>query len=252
MNELLAASAAVFVLAMAFSLLGLGGAILYVPVLAWLGYDFKAVAIPAALLLNGLTTLSAAAAHTRAGLVDWRGGLPMAVTSLAAAPLGALGTRFVPTETLVGLFALGLVAAGGRMLATAHRPEPEALLPAGRRAALTAAAGLGIGAIAGLLGIGGGFLILPLLLAVGYPTKRAAATSAFVVVFSSFAGFAGHVAIGHFHWPLLAATGVAAVAGAQAGAWLMRERLRAGWVRRAFGLLLLGVAVRLAWRVLAG
>jgi hypothetical protein len=246
------AAGVTFVLALAFSLLGLGGAILYVPVLAWLGYDFKTMAIPTALLLNGLTTLSAAAAHARAGLVDWRGGLPMAATSLAAAPLGALGTRYVATETLVGLFALGMVAAGGRMLATAHRPEPEAPLLAGRRPALTAAAGLGIGAIAGLLGIGGGFLILPLLLALGYPTKRAAATSAFIVVFSSFAGFAGHVAVGHFHWPLLVTTGVAVVVGAQAGAWLMRERLRPGWVKRAFGLLLLGVAVRLVWRVFAG
>jgi len=72
------------------------------------------------------------------------------------------------------------------------------------------------------------------------------------VVFSSFAGFAGHVAIGHFHWLLLVTTGVAVVAGAQVGAWLMRERLRAHWVKRAFGLLLLGVAVTLAWRALAG
>ncbi|MEF8794773.1 sulfite exporter TauE/SafE family protein [Thiohalorhabdus sp.] len=250
MTVVMTAAVAVLVLAGLFSLLGLGGAMLYVPVLHGLGYDFKAVAIPTALLLNGLTTLSAAVGHARAGLVDWRGGLPMAVTSLAAAPLGALGTRYLATETLVLLFALGLVAAGAHMLAGARRPEPEALLPAGRRAALTAAAGLGVGAIAGLLGIGGGFLILPLLLAVGYPTKQAAATSAFIVVFASLSGFAGHVAVGHFHWPLLAATGLAAVVGAQLGAWVMRERLRARWVRQAFGVLLLGVAFRLVWPVL--
>ncbi|MFP4561263.1 MAG: sulfite exporter TauE/SafE family protein [Thiohalorhabdus sp.] len=244
------AVAAVFVLALAFSLLGLGGGVLYVPLLDGLGYDFKRVAIPTALLLNGLTTLSAAVAHARAGLVDWRGGLPMASTSLAAAPLGALGTRYLATETLVLLFALGLVAAGSRMLAAAGRAEPEALLPAGRRAILTAAAGLGVGAVAGLLGIGGGFLVLPLLLAVGYPTKQAVATSAFIVVFASFSGFAGHVAVGHLHWLLLVGTGLAAVAGAQLGARLMRERMRPSWVKRAFGLLLLGVAARMVWPVL--
>lgn len=121
---LAAALAVIFALAVAFSALGLGGAMLHIPVLEGLGFDFKRVALPTALFLNGLTTLSTAVAHGRAGLVDWRGGLPLIATSLMAVLLGALGTRHVPTETLILLFALGMAGAGIRMVATAGRPDP--------------------------------------------------------------------------------------------------------------------------------
>ena len=205
-----AAVAAVFVLAGAFATLGLGGGILYTPVLKWLGFDVVQAAIPTSLLLNGLTTLSAALAYARGGLVDWRGGLPLAATSLAAAPVGALGTRHLPVDLLLGLLALAMAVSGGRMLMTARRPERDRRATPGRRTVVTALAGVGIGGISGLLGIGGGFLVVPLLLALGYPTKQAAATTAFVVVFSSFSGFAGHAALGDLPWTFIASAGAAA------------------------------------------
>jgi hypothetical protein len=240
----LLAISAIFGLAVLFSTLGLGGAILYAPLLNGLGFDFKTVAIPTALALNGLTTGSAALAYARAGLVDWRGGLPMAITALIAAPLGAQGARYLPAEDLMLLFAVGMVLAGARMVSTAGRAEPTALVPPRRRIALTAAGGLAVGAIAGLLGIGGGFLVLPLLVAVGYPTRRAIATGAFVITFASFSGFLGHAAIGHVDWPLLFGAGVAVILGSQLGAHLMRHRLETRWLKRGFGLLLIGVALK--------
>lgn len=247
-----AAVAAVFVLAGAFATLGLGGGLLYTPVLKWLGFDVVEAAIPTSLLLNGLTTLSAAVAYARGGLVDWRGGLPLAASSLAAAPLGALGTHHLPTDVLLSLLALAMAISGGRMLITARRPDPDRRAAPARRAVLTALAGVGIGAIAGLLGIGGGFLIVPLLLALGYPTKQAAATSAFVVVFSSISGFAGHAALGELPWTFIASAGAAAVAASQLGARLMRDRLRARWVKTGFGAVLLAVALKLALGAVAG
>ncbi len=245
-----AAVTAVFLLAGAFATLGLGGGMLYTPVLKWLGFDLVRTAIPVSLLLNGLTTLSAAIAYGRSGMVDWRGGLPLAATSLAAAPVGALGTRHLPTDAILALLALAMAVSGGRMLGTARRSEPDRRAPPAKRAVLTALAGVGIGLIAGLLGIGGGFLIVPLLLALGYPTKRAAATSAFVVLFSSFAGFAGHAALGELPWTLIAGAGAAAVVASQFGARLMRDRLRAPWIKTGFGVVLLAVAVKLALPVL--
>ena len=125
------------------------------------------------------------------------------------------------------------------------------MLPFGKRALLTAAVGLGIGFVAGLLGIGGGFLFVPTLIAVGYPTKQAAATSAFVVVFSSFSGFAGHVAEGHYDWRVMAVGLIAVVVGAQIGAKVMKEKMKARWIKQLFGLLLLGVAVRFAWPIVS-
>lgn len=241
----------VLLLAFLFSMLGLGGSLLYIPVFAWFGLAMKTVAIPTGLFLNGVTALSATVSYWRAGLVDVRGAAPMIVTSFVAAPVGAIATRFVPADVLKVLFSIGMFGAGSMMLLRSSAQEPTALLPVGKRALLTAAAGLLVGFVAGLLGIGGGFLFVPLLIAVGYPTKQAAATTAFVVVFSSFSGFAGHFAEGHYDWRVMAVGFIAVVIGSQIGAKIMKQSMKAQWIRRLFGLLLLGVAGGFAWPIIS-
>ncbi len=238
-------------LAFLFSMLGLGGSMLYIPVFTWFGMDLKAVAIPTGLLLNGVTALSATIYYLRSGMVDVRGAVPMIVASFIAAPVGAVLTPAVPTDALKILFSFGMLIGGLIMLLRSSSREPDALLPFGKRAIVTAGVGLGIGFVAGLLGIGGGFLFVPTLIAVGYPTKRAAATSAFVVVFSSFSGFAGHVAQGHYDWRVMAAGLIAVVIGSQIGAKVMKEKMKARWIKQVFGMLLLGVAARFAWPIIS-
>ncbi len=240
----------ILVLALIFSMLGLGGAMLYVPVLHWFGYNFKTVAIPTGLLLNGITVLSAAVVYLRARMVDIRGSVPLVISSFAGAPIGAYLTQFLPTRTLILLFALAMTYAGTRMLVSSAQPDKEQMLPWKTRVLMMGAGGFGIGMIAGLLGIGGGFLFVPLMLAMGYPTKQAAATSAFVVIFSSFSGFVGHLAEGHFDWPLMIATSIAVIVGAQVGAMIMKEKMKARWIKQMFAVVLLGVAVKLFWKIL--
>lgn len=234
-------------LAFIFSMLGLGGAMLYIPVFHWFGFNFKTVAIPTGLFLNGITALSAATYYLRQKMVDVKGGLPLVISSFIGAPVGAWVTRFVPTNTLIILFSIGMVVAGTKMILSSGKAEPKELLPFRTRALITAASGLFIGFIAGLLGIGGGFLFVPVLIAIGYPTKIAAATSSFVVVFSSFSGFMGHVAEGHFHLPLLIYTTIAVIIGSQIGARVMKERMKPKWIKQMFGILLIAVAIKLSW-----
>jgi uncharacterized membrane protein YfcA len=74
-----------------FAALGLGGGMLYVPILHWLGRRLKTGAIPLGLLLNGLNALLAFLRFWREGLVDFRGGAPAALAALVCAPL--LGAR---------------------------------------------------------------------------------------------------------------------------------------------------------------
>jgi len=235
----------ILVLAVLFSMLGLGGAMLYVPVFHWFGFDFKSVAIPTGLLLNGITVVSAAVVYMRAKMVDVKGSIPLVISSFIGAPLGAYATQFVPTDTLILLFALGMIFAGGRMLLSAAKPDKTEMLPLKTRLIWMTVGGFGIGMLAGLLGIGGGFLFVPMMMAMGYPTKKAAATSAFVVIFSSFSGFAGHVAEGHFNWPLMIATAVAVIIGGQIGARVMKDKMKAKWIKQMFAVVLLGVAVKL-------
>ena len=244
-----AATFVILVLAFVFSMLGLGGAMLYIPVLHWFGFDFKSVAIPTGLLLNGITALSAAIYYLRAKMVDTKGSLALILSSFVGAPVGAYFTTFFPTRTLILLFALAMAFAGGRMLLTSGRADKEQMLSYKSRLLVMGIGGFFIGFIAGLLGVGGGFLFVPMMLIIGYETKQAAATSSFVVIFSSFSGFAGHVAEGHFHWPLMAATTIAVIIGSQIGARMMKEKMRARWIKQMFAVVLLGVAVRLLWNL---
>jgi len=237
----------IFFLGFIFSMLGLGGSMLYIPVFHWFNFDFKSVAIPTGLFLNGITALSAAIYFYREKMVDVKGSLPMVVTSFIGAPIGAWFTHIVSTDALIVLFSIGMVVSGSKMILSSGNPEPKELMPFKRRVAITSIAALGIGFLAGLLGTGGGFLFVPILIAIGYPTKKAAATSAFVVVFSSFSGFAGHVAEGHFNIPLLVYSSIAVIVASQIGARVMKDKMKAKWIKQIFGVLLVAVAVKLSW-----
>ena len=83
-----------------------------------------------------------------------------------------------------------------------------------------AAVGLLAGVIAALLGIGGGTVVVPLLLAFGIHPQSAAATSTVLILFSSTAAAAGQGAAGFVQLSFAAAFGVAALAAGAAGVWL--------------------------------
>ncbi len=240
----------IFAISFVFAMLGLGGGMLYVPVLRWLEFPLKAVAIPVGLLLNGLNTLLAFVRYAREGLVDFRGGAPAAVAALALAPLGAWCVGFVSQELLLTLFAVAVLVAGLRALHSSAQGASPVLIPPARRMVIGAFAGGLAGFAGGLLGLGGGFIVAPVLMEMGYPTKQAAATTAFIVTFSSFSGFLGHMAEGPID-PLLTLVAVAMVAlGSQLGAWLMARMAKPEWIKRIYGLVLLGVAAKLFHGVL--
>jgi hypothetical protein len=241
------AAALIFVVSFVFAMLGLGGGMLYVPILKWLGMPLKTVAIPMGLLLNGLNTLLAFLRYWREGLVDFRGGAPAALAALVLAPVGAWMTGLLPHGALLALFAIMVAAAGWRSLATADRPAGTVPVSPRRRMVVGASAGGAAGFIGGLLGLGGGFIVAPMLMELGYPAKQAAATTAFIVTFSSFSGLLGHVGEGRID-PVLAAASVASVvAGSQLGAWFMAKKAKPGWVRKAYGIVLLAVATQLVY-----
>jgi uncharacterized membrane protein YfcA len=243
------ATALVFLVSAVFAALGLGGGMLYVPILKWLGLPLKTAAIPLGLLLNGLNTLLAFLRYAREGLVDFRGGAPAAVAALLAAPLGAWCVRYLPRDVLIALFALMAALAGLRSLA--GRKPAMRVLSGRQRLGIGAGTGAAAGFLGGLLGIGGGFLIAPVLMDLGYEPKQAAGTTAFVVIFSSFSGFLGHAFGTLPPLRILLLTVLAVVAGSQLGAWFMARKAQPQWVRAAYGVLLLGVAGALGWELLA-
>ena len=228
-----------------FAMLGLGGGMVYVPVLTWAGFPVKEVAIPLGLLLNGLNTGLALIPYSRQKLVDWKGGATMAVAAIIAAPIGAWSAQYFPVRILLILFAIAVVFAAIRMIAFSMQAEPEEMMPVRKRAVIGGFVGTFAGFAGGLLGLGAGFIIAPILMWMGYRTKEAAATTAFVVTFSSFSGFLGHVAEGHFNWPLTALVVVAVIIGSQLGGTFMSQKAKPKWVKRLYAVVLLAIAVKL-------
>jgi uncharacterized membrane protein YfcA len=245
----LVAGGLVFVGSGVMAMAGLGAAFLFVPLFYYLGVPLP-TATATALALNVVSLGFATATYWRARLIDLTVGLPVLVTAVALAPLGARVSPAVDTRWLLGLFIAFLVFAGAMMVL--YRGPTRARL-AGRGARLGAGAAVGAtaGFLGGLLGVGGGNLILPALHGAGVEAKRAAGTTALAVVFASLAGFAGRVSVGGLDAPFLAVCAVAAAAGSLVGAHLMQRRLSSQQLKRVIGVVLWVVALTMAWDLFA-
>ena len=230
-----------------FAMLGLGGGMVYVPVINWAGYDMVSVAIPLGLLLNGLNTLFVLIPFARKKLVDWKGGAVMAVTALIAAPIGAYTSPFVPVATLKLLFALMVIAAAIRMIWSSKKKEPETMMSLKKRSIMGFFTGSFAGFVGGMLGLGGGFIIAPILMAMGYKTKQAAATTAFVVTFSSFSGYLGHMASGPMNWGLTIIVVLAVVIGSQLGGRYMTQKAKSKQVKVIYAIVLFIIAFKMSY-----
>jgi uncharacterized membrane protein YfcA len=230
-----------FVIAFVFSMLGMGGSQLYIPILFWMGMDFKTEAIPLGMLLNVVNSSSAAVTYTRKKLVNWQVALPFGVTMVAFAPLGAWLNVQIPAKPLLVFFALFTAAAAVLML-SGWRPKTGDLSTRGR-IILGVSAGSVLGLIAGLIGRGGGSFVVPLLYIAGLDAQAAAASSAVVVTGSGVSSFISHLATAASpQWGIWVAASLSVFLGSQLGSRLMANRLKPRSIKIVFGIVLLGVA----------
>ncbi len=177
---------------LSLGLLGSGGSILTVPVLVYLlGHDDK-VAVAESLAIVGGIALSAALPYARSREVDWRSVLLFGLPGMAGTYGGAWLARWVPGEIQLVLFACVMLLAAWMMF---QRPkqsmaEQDSVEPRRQAAWKIIGEGLGVGVLTGLVGVGGGFLIVPALVILGrLPMRLAVGTSLVVIALKSFSGF---------------------------------------------------------------
>jgi len=212
-------------------LLGVGGAIVMIPLLLYVppllgigGFDVKEVAA-ITMVQVFIAAVSGVIAHGRRRAVNARlaatGGLAMAATSLA----GAIASLWIHEMWLLMVFALMVTLACVLMFVPA--PQPDVAAPAEDREysrTLTATVAGGVGFAAGLVGAGGAFLLVPLLLVVvGVPIRVTIGSSLAITALAATAGFVGKLVTGQI--PLLPTLAVVAAAapGAQLGAVVSRR-----------------------------
>lgn len=222
-------------------LLGGGGSILTVPLLAYVaGLDAKQ-AIATSLLVVGVTSAVGAVSHARAGHVQWRTGLVFGAAGMAGAYGGGVVARFIPGSVLLIGFAVIMIATAVAMLRGRKDVDPggaDKPLPV----VPIVLEGLVVGLVTGLVGAGGGFLVVPALaLLGGLPMPIAVGTSLVVIAMKSFAGLAGYLSSVQIDWALAGAVTAAALVGGLVGARLS-TRVNPGTLRKGFGWFVLAMS----------
>jgi uncharacterized protein len=231
-----------FLIGLSLGLLGGGGSILTVPIFVYvLGFGAKE-SIAMSLFVVGLVSAFGAVGHWRAGNVDLRIGALFGAFSMLGTFGGARLSVFFSGAAQLALFAVVMLLAAVFMLrgsepaVPAMAPEQAARSPGAL--ALIAIEGLGVGVLTGLVGVGGGFLIVPaLVLLGGVPMKAAVGTSLMVIALKSATGFLGYVDQVEVAWAFMLVFSVIATAGIVVGTRLVKH-VPAQSLRRAFALFL--------------
>ena len=204
----------VFGVAFIYANLGLGGGLLFVPILLSSGVTRSDVAVPISLTLTIATASASVINHNRKGLVDFRLGGTLVGGALFGAIIGTLFTlTFLLDERLFkAFFTVVLLAFGSYMVLDWVRNtrnvdvDDDSKMTPPRRAGVNAAT-IGSGFLSGSMGIGGGLLNVPLLVyGLGRKTRKAIGTSSLLIIPTAAVGFGAYVVAlavrpSGFAWP---------------------------------------------------
>jgi uncharacterized membrane protein YfcA len=231
-------SAGLFVLAVVSGMLGLGVAFAAVPFLGLFLPDLVHQVQPLTLLLNGVTALFATIGFARSGNVIWKDAILLAIVTTVVAPVGALLAQTIPQLYIwIVYFAAVAFLAVRMLMPDAENKEKDDESGTGNlKAALLLA--IPISVLAGLLGIGPGFLLMPVLILLGFPAKKAAGINALAVTPPSFSAFIPHMATATIDVNLAIWLLIAGAVGAFLGARITSLYVPGGRLKQLFGLLI--------------
>lgn len=228
-------------------MLGVGGGFVFAPAMFFV---LQAAGIPAdtALLTAFGTSLAAALptvltgalSHTKQGNVVWRDALIMGFAGIITGFIGGNAATLLPVKVLTVLFALLLIFGAIRLITA---------LPCGEQTCMKASLAAGIGSLAGffsgLLGVGGGTILVPLMTMLGkFPMKKAVATSSAAIVFITIGGIGSYLLNGYFDllmWVILVVTAVPAAALSAK----FSSRVPDVLLRRMFAVLMFGISLHM-------
>ena len=252
MNSLLLAIPGALLVGFSLGMLGSGGSILTVPVLVYvLGQDEK-IAIASSLAIVGTISLIGSVPYMYRRLVDWRLVLFFGAPGVVGTWLGAWASVLVTGAVQLAVFAGVMVAAAWLMIRPARlNTAPRAT---GSLATfMTMGEGMGVGALTGFVGVGGGFLIVPaLVLLGGVQMHRAIATSLVIIALKSFAGFAKYVDVlssADIDVMVIVIFSVLGVGGSFLGGYLA-PRIHQEKLKRGFGVVLIVMGIFILYRTL--
>ncbi|GAC1413567.1 MAG: sulfite exporter TauE/SafE family protein [Candidatus Velthaea sp.] len=223
---------------LALGLTGGGGSIVTLPILVYLVGEAVHPAIATSLAIVG--AISAQGAFAQRSVVRWRMGAVLGACGLLGAVPGALLSKHVPGNILLMLFAGTMLVAATAMYRSRGNSSAAT---ASSKPILVIGSGFGLGFLTGFLGVGGGFLIVPVLVFVlGLSMRDAIATSLFVIALNSASGLATHAFDGSVDWSVVALFVIGGIAGNIVGL-AIGERLAQRQLKAIFATLVMGVGL---------
>ena len=227
------------------SMVGLGGGLIIVPVLLFLGTP-PATAASASLAATLSNAVGSTISYARQTRIDYRMGIKMGAMAAPGSVLGAALSSDAEPGVFGALLAAVLVTAAVYVFVR-PRLRSRDMSHTQLVVALSAAASFFAGVVSAYFGVGGGVVFVPLLvLALGMSIMRAAPTSMFALLLTSTAGIIMHALLGHGDAVLALLLSAGGLLGGLAGARIsqvMGER----YLRATAALLMTAVAGKLAW-----
>lgn len=240
MDTLLLSLTLGFGIGLSLGLMGGGGSILTVPALVYLVGQTPQVAVTTSLAIVGANSAMGALFHRQQGTLNWRVALVFGGSGMLMSYLSAgLSKNFPPTLLMVA-FALLMIVIGSLLVSRKQQVACERECADMSKIILSGGA---VGLLTGILGVGGGFLIVPaLVMLVGLPFHQAVGTSLVVIAMNSVAGFVGHLGGIPLDYTLIVTFVAAGLAGTFSGSHLA-QRLNANHLRRVFAVFVILLAL---------
>ena len=239
MNDYILYSSLTLLLSILFSMGGAGSGVALIPVLNFLGVDFT-VAKAIGLFAGASTTITSSIMNIKRKAVDYKFVFPIASMMLLFAPLGAYSSSFINEEVVKFFFMLMLFYSASMMMFS----KKKALLHVESQAVLFLVGGV-VGFLAGLLGVGGGNILIPLLALLGFEPKKVAVAVSFVVPFSALGSFFTYASYVELDWVLLGCVALSAIVGGYIGNYMMHFKLDQSQIKKLMALILYGLAIKL-------
>jgi uncharacterized membrane protein YfcA len=227
-----------------FALGGVGSATALVPIFTMVGVSFS-LSKAIGLFVNTSTTITASLMNLKRGVLDVRFTFPLAITLMLFAPIGAYLSKYIDEIVLKWILAGFLLFSATMMLFA--KKESKVV---DNKQWILYLIGAMVGVFSGMIGVGGGSLILPLLIILGYDAKKMAIAVSFIIPFSTFSAFLMYANSIKIDYLLLFITSIAAILGGYVGNRIMHFRLDSQKIKKIIALLLYIISFKLIYNLI--
>ena len=225
---------------------GMGSSVVLIPILGFLGVDFN-LAKAVGLFINTMTTSTASFLNWRRQLLDFSTITPFIIASVCCAPMGTYCASIWNVHYVKLFFVMFLFFSAARMFFRGRPAHEESV----KCKWVMFPLGLGVGFLAGLLGIGGGALIIPTLFAMGFSPRQIAINASFMIPFSTMSAFLSYAGVITIDWKLIGVTTIGGMSGGFIGNRIMHAKLQDADIKNVLCLVLCLVGIKMLYDILA-